>query len=69
MIAGSSLVSLLIMLVIGGLIAYLCWWFIGICGLPAPFDKIARVIIGLVVLIFLINILLGFAGHPLVAWR
>jgi len=65
MITGSGLMSLLVTLVIAGLIFWLIWWFIGYVGLPEPFNKVARVIIGLVVLIFLINILLGFSGHPL----
>ena len=57
-----SILSLLVTLVIAGLIAYLLWWFIGYVGLPAPFDKVARVIVALVVLIFLINLLLSIGG-------
>ena len=64
MITGSSLISLLVTLCIVGLIFWLIWWFLGYIGLPAPFDKVARVIIGLCALIFLINILMGFTGHP-----
>ena len=69
MITGSALITLLVTLVIGGLIAWLCWWFVDYCGLPAPFDKVAKVIIGLVVLVFLVNALLGLGGHPLINWR
>ena len=65
MIEGSSLLTLLITLVIVGLIAWLLMWFIGYVGLPEPFMKVAKVLIGLVVLIYLISLLLGFAGHPL----
>jgi hypothetical protein len=68
MIAGSSLLSVLITLVIVGLIFWLLWWFIGYVCLPEPFNKVAKVIIGLVALIFLINLLLGFSGHPLIRW-
>jgi hypothetical protein len=68
MIAGSSLLSVLITLVIVGLIFWLLWWFIGYVGLPEPFNKVAKVIIGLIALIFLINLLLGFSGHPLIRW-
>lgn len=62
MIATSGLLSLLITLVIGGLIFWLIWWFIGFVGLPEPFNKVAMVIIGLCALIFLIDVLLGVNG-------
>lgn len=66
MIAGSTLVSLLITLVVVGLIAWLLWWLIGYVGLPEPFAKIANVIIALVVVVYLIDLLMGLNGHPLV---
>jgi hypothetical protein len=62
MIAGSGLISLLITLVIFGLIFYAIWWFLGYVGLPAPFDKVARVILALVALIVIIDLLLGLQG-------
>ncbi len=65
MIAASGLLSLLVTLIIVGLIAWLCWWFIDYVGLPEPFNKVCRVIIALVVLIYLINILLGLSGTHL----
>jgi hypothetical protein len=65
MIAGAGLLSLLITLVIAGLIFYLIWWFIGYIGLPEPFNKVARVLVALVALIFLINLLLGLTGTHL----
>jgi hypothetical protein len=68
MVSGSALLHLLLILVIVGLIFWLVWWFLGYIGLPEPFNKVARVLVGLVALIFLINFLLGFTGHPLVRW-
>jgi hypothetical protein len=68
MISGQALLSLLITLVIGGLIFWLIWWFLGYVGIPEPFNKVARVLVGLFALIFLINILLSFTGHPLFRW-
>lgn len=55
-----ALLQALIYLVIVGLIAWLIWWFIGYIGLPAPFDKVARVIVGLVVIVLLIQFLLRY---------
>lgn len=66
MISASTLISLLITLVVVGLIAWLLWWLIGYVGLPEPFAKIANVIIAVVVVVFLIDLLLGLGGHPLI---
>jgi hypothetical protein len=58
----SSLLHLLVVIVIAGLVFWLIWWFIGYVGVPEPFNKVIRVIVGLVALIFLIGILLNIAG-------
>lgn len=65
MIETSGLMNLLIQLVIAGLIFYLIWWFVGFVGIPEPFSKVFRVILGLVVLIYLINLLLRLSGTAL----
>lgn len=65
MIAGSALISILITLVIAGVMFWIAIWFINWIGLPEPFNKVARVIIGLAALIFLASILVGGTGHPL----
>jgi hypothetical protein len=69
-ISGGQVGSLLIQLVVAGLIFWLVLWFIDWVGLPEPFAKVAKVIIGIVVLIFLINVLLGLSGsgHQFIAW-
>ena len=61
-----GLVPLLIEIVILGLIVWLLWWFIGYVGLPEPFNKVARVIIALVCMIYLINLLLGLSGNAFI---
>ena len=59
----SGLMHLLVFIVVGGLIYCGCTgWFIGYVGLPEPFNKVARVILGLVALIFLISLLLNMGG-------
>lgn len=55
-----SLVHALIYVVIIGLIFFVVWWFIGYVGIPEPFNKVVRVIIGLVALIVLVTFLLKF---------
>jgi heme A synthase len=65
MVPLSGLLSLLVTLVVAALIFWLIWWFIDYVGVPEPFNKVIRVVIGLVALIFLINLLLGGIGHPI----
>ena len=60
----SSLLHFVVVIVILGLIFWLVWWFIGYVGLPEPFNKVARVIVGLVALIVAIDILLNVMGGP-----
>ncbi len=67
-ISGQALFQALIALVIAGLIFWLVIWFIGWVGVPEPFNKVIKVIIGLAVLIFLVNILLGLAGMSFIKW-
>lgn len=63
-ISMNSLISVLIYLVIIGLVFYAIWWFIGYVGLPEPFNKIIRVIVGLVALVVVVGLLLDLAGTP-----
>lgn len=68
-ISGSSLVEALVSLVVVGLIVWLLLWFIGYIGLPAPFDKVAKVLIALFAVVFLINALLGLTDNAFIRWR
>jgi hypothetical protein len=60
-----GLVSLIIYLMVAGLIFWLLWWVIGYSGIPEPFAKVARVIIAVIAVIFLVGILLSFLGQPI----
>lgn len=57
-----GLIGLLIWLVVMGLIFWLIWWFLGVVGLPEPFNKVARVIVGLIAFLILLYLLLGMLG-------
>jgi hypothetical protein len=61
----SGLMSFVIYLVIVGLIFWVIWWFIGFVGVPEPFNKVIRVVVGLFALIFVVNLLLGLVGTPI----
>lgn len=60
------MLSLLITLIVAGLIFYLLYWLIGVCGLPEPFNKVAIIILSLAAVVFLINLLMGLNGHALI---
>ena len=68
MISGEGLLSLLIQVIVGGMIFGLLWWLLDVVALREPFAKFARVILVLAAVVFLVNILLGFTGHPLIYW-
>jgi hypothetical protein len=69
MIAGQSLVSILVYLIVWGLILYVLWWGIGKLGLPEPFGKIATVVLVVLTVVVLLNLLLGFTGTTFLAWH
>lgn len=66
MISLSAAVSVIITLIVAGLIFWLLWWLIGYCGIPEPFNKVARVILAILAVIVIIGILLSLVnGQPL----
>ena len=65
----SGLLSTVVYLIIVGLIFWCIWWFLGYVGVPEPFNKVLRVVIGLAALLVVINLLLGMAGTPLFTLR
>ena len=64
-----GLLSFVIYLVIIGLVFWCIWWFLGYVGVPEPFNKVIRVVIGLVALIIVVNLLLGLVGTPIFNFR
>jgi len=61
-ITTSNAIDLLIQLVIAGVIFWLIVWLLRWIGVPEPFNKVIKVIIGIVVVLWLVNILMGFSG-------
>jgi hypothetical protein len=60
----NNLISLLITIIIMGLVFYLLWWLLARINLPAPFNKVAQVIIALVAVVFLLSVLFGGISLP-----
>ena len=65
----ASVVSLLVYIVVVGLIFWLLWWALEKIAPPQPFLKIGEVILIVASVLFMLNLLLGFAGHPIVRLR
>lgn len=62
-IDGRNALELIVTLVVAGLIFYVINWFLGYTKCPDPFLTVIRVVLGLVILVWILNLLLGLAGH------
>jgi glucan phosphoethanolaminetransferase (alkaline phosphatase superfamily) len=67
-VSGQDIVQTLIWIVCVGIVVWLLIWLIDYCGLPQPFNKIAKIILAVASVIFLINLVMGLAGQPLIHW-
>lgn len=67
-ISGDSLIHMVIVLVVVGLVLWLLSYLVSAVGLPEPFAKVAKVIILVIGVLFLINLLLSLIGHPIIAF-
>jgi hypothetical protein len=67
-ISGEALLGALLTLVIAAVIFWLLLWFVNYVGIPEPFNKVVRVVLGLAAIIFLVNWLLGLMGHAFIRW-
>lgn len=55
----SGLLGLVLQVIIAGLILWLLWWLVDFAGLPQPFNKVIKVIIAIIGVIYLIGLLTG----------
>ncbi len=62
MISLTAIIYIVIFLIVAGLIFGLLWWLIAYCGLPAPFDKVARVVLAIAAVLVIIGALLSLVG-------
>lgn len=67
-ISGNAVVTAIIWLVIGALIYFIVDWGMKKIGLPEPFNKIAQVLLVLLVVVILVNALLTLVGKPFVTF-
>lgn len=57
-----DLLSLVLTILVVGLIVWLVLYIIDLIPLPAPFGQVARIVVMVVALIWLIKVLLGATG-------
>ena len=67
-ISGDAVVQAVIWIIVAGVIFWLCNWLISYVGIGEPFSKVAKVVIAVVAVVFLINALLTIAGRPFIRW-
>ena len=53
------MVSLLITLLVLGLVCYLAYWILGMLPIPAPIKNVVFIVLGIIILIYLLETLLG----------
>jgi hypothetical protein len=68
MISLQGLVTVIVMLIVGGLIFWLLLWLVDYVGIPEPFHKVAKVILAVFAVIFVICVLLMLVGIQVVRW-
>lgn len=68
-ISGEAVVSAVIWVVCLGVVFWLLNYLIDYVSLPAPFSKVAKVILMIAAIVLLINVLLTLAGKPMIVWR
>ncbi len=68
-ISGQDVITTVFWIICGGLIWWLLVWLVDYCGLPQPFNKVAKVLLAVIAVFFLINLIMGLAGHPMMKWR
>ena len=65
-ISGDQLLHAVVWVIIAGVIFWLVIWLITYVGVPEPFNKVAKVIVAIVAVVFLVNALLTIVGKPFI---
>lgn len=61
-VSGSGIFKSLITIIGVGLVAWVLWWLIDYLKLPEPINKIARALVAIAVVVFLIDVILKITG-------
>jgi uncharacterized membrane protein len=66
-ISGDALVSAVFTIVIIALVVWVALWAVDKAGTPQPWHKVITVLVIVAAAFWVINVLLGLIGHPIVA--
>jgi ABC-type multidrug transport system permease subunit len=64
-----SLIGLLIALIIAAVIFGVVVWVIKWIAPPAPFDMVIKAVVGLILLVYLLGLLVGYTPLPTHFWK
>lgn len=56
------MLTLLVYVIVVGAACWLLWWLVDFVGLPDPFGKVAKVIVAVFAVVFLLDTLFGITG-------
>lgn len=62
MISLSGALNVVLYLIVAGLVFGLLWWLVGYCGLPEPFNRVARVVLAVLAVLVIVGILFSIVG-------
>ena len=65
----SSVVWFVFTLCVAGLIFWLLFYLVDYFKLPEPINKVAKAVLVLLMIFFLINELLGLIAQPIIHWK
>lgn len=65
MFSFSAFIRAIFFLIIAGLIFYVLYWLLGALALPAPFGRVAEIILYLAAAATVIGVLMGLIGFPI----
>lgn len=68
-VSGSDILKSLLTIIGVGLIAWVLWWLIDYLKLPEPINKVAKALVAIAVVVFLIDVILKITGSEgFISW-
>ena len=59
-----DIIGLVVTLLVMGLVFWLVIWLVDWIGVPEPFNKLIKAVIGIAIVLYLLGFLFGYAPHP-----
>jgi SNF family Na+-dependent transporter len=68
MLEGNDIVRAIVWVVVAGVVFWLLTWLIDYAGLKEPFNRVAKIMLAILAVVFLINIIMMVMGRPFIRW-